>query len=147
MLTTEIKPTDELLPAELLEILAARVHVFVVEQACAYQEVDDKDRQAVHVMLRENGQLVAYARIVESADPNAISFGRVLVVKAARGRGLARQLLQATLAEISRRASGKPIKIQAQNYLRGFYVEFGFAATSDVYLEDGIPHVDMQKQP
>ncbi|KRN22946.1 GNAT family N-acetyltransferase [Lacticaseibacillus camelliae] len=147
MLTTEIKRTDQLPAAELLEILEARVRVFVVEQHCAYQEVDIKDRRAEHVILRQNGRLAAYARIIPSDDKNAVSFGRVLVVKTCRGQGLARQLILATLARINQIAPAKPIKIQAQNYLRHFYADFGFTPISSVYLEDGIPHVDMLRQP
>lgn len=147
MLTTETKTTGQLSPAELLDVLEARVRVFVVEQHCAYQEVDDKDRQAVHILLRENGRLAAYARIIPSDTTAAIRFGRVLVVQEYRGRGLARTLIKTVLATIEQLAPGKVVKIQAQNYLRHFYAEFGFIPTSAVYLEDGIPHVDMLKPP
>ncbi|WP_203626357.1 GNAT family N-acetyltransferase [Lacticaseibacillus mingshuiensis] len=138
-----IKETAALTPAELLTIMAARVRVFVVEQNCPYQEVDDKDYQAVHVMLRENGALVAYGRLVPHDDGKAISFGRVLVVRSARGRGLARELVATLLSELATRYPSRPVKIQAQAYLQAFYGSFGFRAVSDVYLEDGIPHVDM----
>ncbi|MFD1432794.1 GNAT family N-acetyltransferase [Lacticaseibacillus yichunensis] len=143
MVEIEIKETAVLTPAELLTIMAARVRVFVVEQNCPYQEVDDKDYRAVHVMLRENGALVAYGRIVPHDDAEAISFGRVLVVRSARGRGLGRLLVGTLLSELATRYPARPVKIQAQAYLQAFYGSFGFRAVSDVYLEDGIPHVDM----
>ncbi|WP_225047789.1 GNAT family N-acetyltransferase [Lacticaseibacillus kribbianus] len=138
-----IKETAALTPEELLTILAARTKVFVVEQNCAYQEVDDRDRQAVHVVLADAGALVAYARIVPWPAGGAISFGRVLVVAKRRHEGLARRLVEATLAEIARRYPDQPVRIQAQAYLQDFYAGFGFAPTSAVYLEDGIPHLDM----
>ncbi|WP_262316815.1 GNAT family N-acetyltransferase [Lacticaseibacillus parakribbianus] len=138
-----IKETAALTPGELLTILAARTKVFVVEQNCAYQEVDARDFQAVHVLLKDHGELVAYARIVPWPAGGAISFGRVLVVAEQRHRHLGRRLVAATLAEIARRDPGQPVRIQAQAYLQEFYAGFGFTATSAVYLEDGIPHLDM----
>ncbi|MFD1484192.1 GNAT family N-acetyltransferase [Lacticaseibacillus baoqingensis] len=138
-----IKATTELTTTELLTVLAARVRVFVVEQQCAYQEVDASDFAAQHVMLMQAGQLVAYARIIPHADGQHISFGRVLVVKEYRGRHYGRQLVAAVLAEIHRTHPQAAIKIQAQNYLRDFYASFGFQPVSAVYLDDGIPHIDM----
>lgn len=143
--TIEIKSTGGLTPAALLELMAARVKVFVVEQNCAYQEVDDKDQVAQHVIMRQAGHLVAYARIVPHDDGEHISFGRVLVVKQYRGQGLAKKLLTATLAAIATQYPQQTIKIQAQAYLQAFYASFGFKPVSAVYLEDGIPHLDMVK--
>ncbi len=84
-LTLSIKTTAEMTSTGLWEVFQERVKVFVVEQNCPYQEVDEKDQNARHVMIKRNGQLVAYARIVPHDDPNYISFGRVLVVKEFRG--------------------------------------------------------------
>lgn len=136
-----VKQTAALTSLELLAILKERVKVFVVEQQCPYQEVDDDDDQAYHVMLMENQQIVGYSRIMVS--PDGVRFGRVLVPKAQRHRKLGRQLVATTLAEIKQRFPGQPVKIGAQNYLRTFYESFGFKATSAVYLEDDIPHIDM----
>lgn len=141
--TVTVTKTDDLTPATLLEILAARTKVFVVEQNCPYQEVDAKDFHAWHVQLRQAGALVAYARIISHDDGHSISFGRVLVVKAHRHEQLGRMLVTETLKAVRRLYPDQQIKIQAQNYLRHFYASFGFQAVSDVYLEDGIPHVDM----
>lgn len=142
-ITCEINATAELTPAALVAIMAARVAVFVVEQQCPYQEVDDKDEAALHVCLKQAGQLVAYARIVPHDDGDHVSFGRVLVVKPFRHQGLAEQLLQRVLATVATRFPGKALKIQAQVYLRDWYAKYGFTAVSEPYLEDGIPHVDM----
>ncbi|KRK69981.1 GNAT family N-acetyltransferase [Lacticaseibacillus nasuensis] len=142
-ITTTITPTTELTAPQLLEIMTARVAVFVVEQDCAYQEADAADRTALHVCLRRDGRLVAYARLLPHADGHHMSLGRVLVVKSARGAGLGRQLVNTCLAALAERFPGQPVKIQAQAYLQDFYASFGFTPVSAVYLEDGIPHLDM----
>ncbi|WP_125588454.1 GNAT family N-acetyltransferase [Companilactobacillus jidongensis] len=136
-----VKSTNELTPKELIDILKARVAVFVVEQNCPYQEVDADDYNVLHVCLTENGELEAYTRIIEEADK--IHFGRVLVVEKYRKQGLGEKIVGATIDEIKKRFPGKPIQIQAQAYLQKFYGSFGFKPISDVYLEDNIPHLDM----
>ncbi|WP_404819966.1 GNAT family N-acetyltransferase [Lacticaseibacillus daqingensis] len=143
MTDIRIKPTAEMTAYELLEVMRARVAVFVVEQRCLYQEVDGKDAVAVHVMLRRAGQLVAYARIVPHDDGVHMSFGRVLVVQSARHEHLATGVVKEALLALAERYPDMPVKIQAQLYLQAFYEGFGFSAISDPYLEDGIPHVDM----
>jgi ElaA protein len=135
--------TRDLDAAQLVDLMRERVRVFVVEQTCPYQEIDDKDFAARHVMLRRDGRLVAYARIVPHDDGVHMSLGRVIVVKEFRGQGLARRLLRAGIDEIWRLYPGTGIKIAAQHRLKDFYGSFGFVAVSPVYLEDGIPHIDM----
>ena len=136
-----VKSTDELTPQELLTILQARTAVFVVEQACPYQEVDEADRHALHVWLEENGELKAYTRILAEGDE--IHFGRVLVAKKFRGQKLGREIVATTLKEIEKRYPERPVRISAQAYLIDFYRSFGFKKNSEIYLEDGIPHVEM----
>ncbi|KRM60789.1 acetyltransferase [Paucilactobacillus vaccinostercus DSM 20634] len=138
-----IKTTAELTSAELLMILKERTRVFVVEQHCPYQEVDDQDDEACHVMLQDHGQLVAYTRIIKHLDGINMSFGRVLVVMAYRGQQLGRQIVAETIKVLRQQFPGAPIKIAAQSRLRDFYGSFGFRPVSDVYLEDDIPHIDM----
>lgn len=138
-----IKETNELSPKELVNIMQERVKVFVVEQNCPYQEVDKMDETATHVLLQEQGKLVAYARIIPHVDQVHISFGRVLVVKEYRKHKLGRKIVQAALDQIQKQFPNKEVKIQAQSYLQNFYSSFGFKAVSDVYLEDNIPHLDM----
>ncbi|WP_119325389.1 GNAT family N-acetyltransferase [Companilactobacillus musae] len=137
----DVKRTDDLTTQELIDILKARVGVFVVEQNCPYQEVDEDDYNDLHVRLLENGVLKAYTRIIDKGDH--ITFGRVLVVKEYRKAGLGEKIVAATIDEIKQRFPNKPIQIQAQAYLQKFYSQFGFKAISDVYLEDNIPHLDM----
>lgn len=138
-----IKKTDELSSSELIEIMKQRVAVFVVEQNCPYQEVDDADFNDWHIILHEQEKIQAYARVIDKGD--YVTFGRVLVAEPFRGQGLGRQIVSATLEMIANNFTGRPIKIQAQAYLQKFYESFGFQATSAVYLEDDIPHLDMQK--
>ncbi|PMD73931.1 GNAT family N-acetyltransferase [Companilactobacillus nuruki] len=136
-----VKKTNELSPKELITILKARVDVFVVEQNCPYQEVDDSDYDDLHVCLIENNELKAYTRIIDKSDH--ITFGRVLVVEKYRKDGLGKKIVASTINEIKQRFPDQPIQIQAQAYLQKFYASFGFKAISDVYLEDNIPHLDM----
>ncbi len=136
-----VKNTNELSPKELIDILKARTAVFVVEQNCPYQEVDDDDYNDLHVCLVEDNNLKAYTRIIDKGDH--ITFGRVLVVKQYRKDGLGKKIVAATIEEIKTRFPNQPIQIQAQAYLQKFYSKFGFKAISDVYLEDNIPHLDM----
>lgn len=139
-----IKSTDELTSQELLTILQIRTAVFVVEQNCPYQEVDEADRQALHVCLEEDGKIKAYARILETDDQ--IHFGRVLVVKEYRGQQLGRKIVKKTLKEIEKRYPNQVVVISAQAHLAEFYGSFGFKPNSEIYLEDDIPHIEMLLQ-
>ncbi|TLU75536.1 GNAT family N-acetyltransferase [Mannheimia varigena] len=137
----QAKTFEQLTTAELFEIYQARTAVFVVEQNCPYQEVDDKDLQAVHFFAKNAKNLTAYCRLIPAED--GVHIGRVLVVKEQRGEGLARELVQKAMDYCREHFPSQPIHAQAQSYLQGFYESFGFKAVSDVYLEDGIPHLDM----
>lgn len=142
---TVIKASNQLSAQELINLLKVRTKVFVVEQNCPYQEVDDKDNDAVHVFFKKGNQILAYARIVPF-DQTYMSVGRVLVVKEFRQHKLGRQIFATAINELTQRFPNKDIKIQAQSYLKNFYGSFGFKAVSDLYLEDGISHVDMVLQ-
>ncbi|MBS7578145.1 MULTISPECIES: GNAT family N-acetyltransferase [unclassified Enterococcus] len=139
---TVIKTTEQLTPSELINLLKERTKVFVVEQNCPYQEVDDKDISAIHVFFKNKNQILAYARIVPF-NQEYMSIGRVLVVKEYRQLKLGRKLFATAMDEVTKRFPKKRVKIQAQSYLEAFYASFGFKAVSDSYLEDGIPHLDM----
>lgn len=135
----------------LYDILKLRVDIFVVEQECAYPELDDKDRDAHtrHLLGRDDsGFLIAYCRILAPAMsyPEA-SIGRVAVAKSGRGKGLARELMQRALTVTLAAWPSAGIQIGAQQYLVNFYQHLGFTPCSDMYLEDGIPHVDMRFIP
>ncbi len=140
----KVKSFNELSTHDLYEMLQVRTKVFVVEQECPYLEVDGKDLHAYHLYKEENGEVVAYARLLPAGvSYNEPSIGRVLVKKAYRGRGFASELVKRGLAFMHEEWGEQPVKIQAQEYLREFYGSFGFRAITETYLDDGIPHIDM----
>ncbi|QKS70528.1 GNAT family N-acetyltransferase [Paenalkalicoccus suaedae] len=142
----KIKAFDELTPRELYSILEARVRVFVVEQECAYQEVDNKDIHSHHVMMTNSvGELIGYTRLLPSGVAyDEPSIGRVLVDQSIRGTGLGKELMKASMKEMSDEWGVSSIRIQAQSYAKKFYEALGFIGFTDEYLEDDIPHVDMR---
>ena len=146
----DIKTFQELELEQLFDLLKLRVDVFVVEQACAYPELDEYDRhlEARHLSGRnEFGQLISYARLLPPGlrFPE-VNLGRFVVKAELRKKGIGHQLLQTALKEISGYWPKKSIRISAQDYLQIFYERYGFIRISDVYLEDGIPHVEMVKE-
>ncbi len=140
----DVRQTNELTPRELVTIFKERTSVFVVEQTCYYQEVDDEDYQCFHVRILDDqtNELMAYARIMPKKD--SVTFGRVLVVEKFRRQGLGNQLLKAVLDYISTHFPGLDVEIEAQAYLTKFYGSFGFKQTSEIYLLDNIPHCQMK---
>lgn len=136
---------DEFGPRELYAVLAAREAVFVVEQACAYQELDGYDALARHLVGWHGAEVGAYLRVFAPGIkyPEA-ALGRVLTLGAARGSGAGRELMVRGLAELDRAYPGRGVRISAQAHLERFYRSLGFARVSaEPYLEDGIPHVEM----
>ncbi|MBT2262548.1 MULTISPECIES: GNAT family N-acetyltransferase [Bacillus] len=136
---------EQLSKEDLYLILMERVNVFVVEQTCPYPEIDHRDQDALHLIAKENGTIVAYCRIFQNGIMyKEASIGRVLVTQAGRKKGYGKLLLIKALEKLSELGETS-VKIQAQAYLKSFYESFGFKAVSDVYEEDGIPHLDMVK--
>lgn len=138
-----IKKLTELTTKEFLEIVKLRIAVFVVEQNCPYQEVDDADEVAWHTWLQEGTDIVGYTRIIDQGD--TITFGRVLINPKYRNQKLGNKLLKETLKVVEENYPNRPIVIGAQAHLTKFYGAFGFEAVSEVYLEDDIPHVQMRR--
>ena len=141
-MNTVVKTFDELAKDELYEIMKLRVDVFVVEQQCVYPEIDGKDPGAIHVLVDDRGELVAYARVL----PPGISFeeasiGRVIAKR--RGAGLGRRVMEASIAAARKSFDTPGIRIEAQSYAKGFYEQLGFRQTSDEFLDEGIPHMEM----
>jgi ElaA protein len=127
------KPFEALTLAELYALLQLRSEVFVVEQACAFQDIDGQDQAALHLLgTTEAGRSYDQA-----------SIGRVVTSPRHRGHGLGRQLLHEAIAQCEAQFGRQPIKIGAQQYLLDFYQSFGFVVEGEGYLEDGIPHVHM----
>ena len=139
-----LKNFSDLSVNELYNILKVRVDVFVVEQACAYPEIDNYDQESLHLFLQNNEQIVAYVRILpKNIKHEKVSIGRVLVDKEYRGNGYAEEIMKKAIDHIVNVWQEKTIKIQAQYYLKGFYSSLGFEQKTGVYLEDDIPHIDM----
>jgi ElaA protein len=126
--------------------MAARVAVFVVEQTCAYQELDGWDLRATHLIGWDGSDVAAYLRCFAPGVkyPEA-SLGRILTTAAYRGSSLGRELVRRGLQRLERQHPGTPVRIGAQARLERFYNSFGFIVASEPYLEDGIPHIDMVK--
>ncbi|MGB0176398.1 MAG: GNAT family N-acetyltransferase [Owenweeksia sp.] len=141
-----IKPFSELSAKTLYDVLALRTEIFVVEQKCAYQEVDHHDQQSIHVMGYKKEELVAYARIVAPQEIyEEPSIGRVCVKLSSRNAQLGRQIFEAALKEAESVYPETTLKIQAQVYLEDFYTSLEFKTISQPYLDFGIWHVDMIK--
>ena len=137
-------PFAALTVAELYEALQLRSEVFVMEQACLYQDLDGSDHKAVHVLGAANGQLVAYARCLAVGVKFAeASMGRVIIREAMRGSGIGHELMRQAIACVFEDSGVQPIRIGAQAQLEKFYVQHGFVKAGEPYIEDGIPHVEM----
>ncbi len=146
----ETQVFHELAVYQLFDVLQLRVDVFVVEQRCAYRELDEYDRhpEVRHLSGRnDGGELMAYARLLPPGlRYPEVNIGRYVVRADCRRQGIGHQLLKTALQEISGCWPETPIRISAQEYLQGFYAGYGFLRVSDMYLEDGIPHVEMVKE-
>jgi ElaA protein len=140
------KKFSELNITELYEILQLRAEIFVVEQDCVYQDMDFKDQKSLHVFGYKNDKIIAYTRIFRPGDyfDNA-SIGRVLVVASERKYGFGHDLMKASIAAIKTHFKVTEITISAQKYLKKFYETHHFMQIDDEYLEDGIPHIRMDK--
>ncbi|CAM4345947.1 ElaA protein [Pedobacter westerhofensis] len=138
------KPFEALTPKELYAILRLRSEIFVVEQNCIFLDMDNKDQECQHLMLYQNKELMAYARIAPAGLTFVqASIGRIVSSQAARGKGFGKQLVQLAIENCIRLNGNNPIKIGAQLYLKAFYESFGFVSEEDFYDEDGIDHVHM----
>lgn len=143
----QLKAFAELTTQQLYQLLQQREQVFVVEQNCPYLDADGADTQALHLWAAtSNEPVAAYARIFLATDGNHYSrIGRVLTAQSVRRLGLGRELMQRALQVCADFSPTAPVRLGAQVYLRDFYESFGFAAISAEYLEDGIPHIDMER--
>ena len=142
----KIKPFKELSSDELYAILQLRSEVFVVEQNCPYQDIDGKDDKAIHLLGYYNGELTAYARVFNSKDYfDHASIGRVVVKAGYRDKKWGHNLMKTAIEAVEDCFNTTTITISAQLYLQQFYESHGFVTTSEVYLEDGIPHISMQR--
>lgn len=125
-------------------MLQLRTKVFVVEQNCVFQDMDDKDQKGIHVLAYKADDLVAYSRLLPAGvSYPQMSIGRVLTDTNCRKEGFGIDLMKVSVSTMYERYGRHPIRIGAQEYLKKFYEGFGFVQSSDMYLEDGIPHIEM----
>lgn len=137
-----VRRFQELTCEELHEIYKLRVSVFVVEQSCAYQEVDDADKAACHVWLQDESGIQAYVRVLPGGTVfEEVSLGRVIAVK--RRCGLGSRIVAEGIRIAKEKFNADSICIEAQVYARRLYEKMGFVQVSDEFLEDGIPHIKM----
>ncbi|WP_317897210.1 GNAT family N-acetyltransferase [Aurantibacillus circumpalustris] len=140
-----VKEFNSLSVKELFEIYHLRSQIFIVEQNCAYQDVDDKDTVSNHLMIFENKKLIGYCRIL---PPNSSymepSIGRVAINKDFRHNGLGKFLMQEAINKTKNLFEEHAIVISAQFYLLKFYTDLGFKVEGSQYLEDDIPHIKMR---
>jgi ElaA protein len=136
----------DLTPHELYDSLRLRSEVFVVEQNCVFLDQDSVDQHCFHLLGYKNEKLVAYSRIVPpNISYEEASIGRVVTSLMVRKSGIGKELMHRATKAVYDIYGNVPIKIGAQLYLKRFYESFGFEQISDVYLEDGIKHIYMQK--
>lgn len=145
MITWNCKTFNELSVKEFHDIIALRISVFVVEQKCAFQELDGLDYSALHVFgTNEKNEIVAVARLIPVGIPYAeASIGRISTRIDYRRSGLGRPLMDFAMSELYKAFGNVPIKIMAQKYLEKFYTEYGFASIGADFIEDDIVHVYM----
>lgn len=138
-----VKHFSELTKEELYEIYKVRAAVFVVEQNCPYQDIDDADKESYHIWLKDDEGIQAYARVLpQGAAFSSPAIGRVLSRK--RRCGLGTDIVKAAIDVAKERYHADLITIEAQVYARSLYEKLGFCQSSEEFLEDGIPHIQMQ---
>jgi ElaA protein len=147
MLTFKIKRFNELSLQELYQLLQLRSEVFVVEQNCVYQDIDGKDEKAIHVLGFYNNEIVAYTRLFDKGYYfEEASIGRVVVSQKVRAKKWGHDLMKVSIEAIEREFKTSAITISAQEYLKKFYETHRFEQTSEMYLEDDIPHIQMKRK-
>lgn len=141
--TVDVRRLNEFSAIELYAVLKLRVDVFVVEQECPYPELDGNDINCLHLRLMDGDELLACARLWRPSNEVLPRIGRVAVSPDHRGKKLGEALMREAIIACEREYPGEAIEISAQSHLQRFYGSLGFTVTSEEYVEDGIPHVDM----
>lgn len=145
VITYKIIPFESLSPSVLYDILALREEVFTLEQQCTVADLDYLDKQAIHIIGQCDNLICAAARILPPStyETNIVSFGRLLVKKKFRKKGIGSELMQVIMRYIDTHYSHIPINISAQFHLKNFYAHFGFKVIGKAYDDGGIPHIKM----
>lgn len=141
----KVKSFTQLSNTELYAILKLRVDVFVVEQACPYPEVDGRDEDSLHVWLEEDGEILAYLRVLDrGVESEYVAIGRVIAAR--RRQGLGSEIMKAGIRVAQEHFHAEAIYLEGQVYAQGFYESLGFRQISEPYLEDNIPHIKMLRE-
>jgi ElaA protein len=133
----------DLSPALLYEVLQFRQAIFVVEQSCAFPDLDGRDQRAQHLLLRVDGELAGCLRLIPFVGETRVAIGRVAVAAPLRRQGFARSLMREALARCRRDYPDCAVTLTGQTYLAPFYETLGFVVTSAPYDDYGLSHVDM----
>jgi ElaA protein len=147
MLTWQLQLFSQLDALTLYQILELRSEVFVVEQTCIYQDIDDQDQRAIHLLGWQADRLDAYLRILPQTPAKPLALGRIITRKEARGSGVGQALVQRGIDYCQAHWPMSSIHISAQQHLTKFYQSVGFGVSSEPYLEDGIAHIGMNFHP
>lgn len=141
----KLKTFEELSVDELYEALKLRSAIFVIEQNCNYQDMDDKDQSSYHLLGYEGEELIAYARLLpQGVSYKEASIGRVVVNKQFRRKDHGKELMTKAIFSAKEKFNTNEIVISAQCYLEKFYSDLGFVSEGESYLEDDIPHIQMR---
>jgi ElaA protein len=141
----QVKTFNQLSAEQVYQILRLRSEVFVVEQECAYQDIDDKDQKALHIFAENESKIIAYARAFDvGIYHEKASLGRFIIKETHRGKNLGHKLVEASLQAVYQNYGKQKIHISAQQHLTKFYEKHGFKTVGEGYLEDGIPHIGME---
>jgi len=145
MLTWDTRPFAALSLEALYKVLQLRQEVFILEQACVYSDLDNKDQQSFHLMAWHGDTLAAYTRLIPYgiSYPDATSIGRVVVAPDFRGRGLGEELMRRSIDGVYDLFGHQILKISAQQHLKAFYNKLGFEQSSEPYMDAGILHIEM----
>ncbi len=142
----KLKRFEALSVSELYNLMQLRSEVFVVEQNCVYQDIDGKDEKALHLIGEFDGETAAYCRLFKAKNYfDDASIGRVIVKAGYRDKNLGHRLMKEAIEVIKIEFNETKITISAQLYLKKFYESHGFIQTSETYLEDDIPHIEMKR--
>tara|TARA_B100000123_G_scaffold166951_1_gene123688 strand:- start:802 stop:1242 length:441 start_codon:yes stop_codon:yes gene_type:complete len=143
MFQSTIKRYNDLSKDQFFDILKLRIEIFVVEQCCYYQELDNEDKEAFHVSIYNDGIIVAVGRIIPNLHNKEVKIGRIAVKMEHRKKGLAYKMMKDIMNFISKKYKNFSVLLSAQTYLIEFYQLFGFKEIGNTYLEDGIEHINM----
>ena len=143
MFQSTIKTYNDLSKDQFFDILKLRIEIFVVEQCCYYQELDNEDKEAFHVSIYNDGIIVAVGRIIPNLHNKEVKIGRIAVKMEHRKKGLAYKMMKDIINFISKKYKNFSVLLSAQTYLIEFYQSFGFKEIGNTYLEDGIEHINM----